>query len=157
MRELTGGKGVEVTFDGVGRDTWDTSLNATARRGLIVSYGNASGPVAPFAPGILGPKGSLYVTRQTLFTHITSRERTQSMAEDLFAVVEAGQVKVRIDQRFALTEVQQAHVSLEARATTAGDMSACADTCSRQFTGRSSMAVCSSSRRFRTLAGGTST
>jgi NADPH2:quinone reductase len=84
----------------------------------MVSFGNASGPVAPFAPGILGAKGSLYVTRQTLFSHITSRERTQAMADDLFAVVEAGQVKIRIDQRFALTEVQQAHRSLEARATT---------------------------------------
>jgi NADPH2:quinone reductase len=84
----------------------------------MVSFGNASGPVAPFAPGILGPKGSLYVTRQTLFSHITSRERTQAMADDLFGVVTSGAVKIRIDQRFPLTEVQAAHRSLEARATT---------------------------------------
>jgi NADPH2:quinone reductase len=84
----------------------------------MVSFGNASGPVAPFAPGILGPKGSIYVTRQTLFSHITSRERTQAMADDLFAVVQSGQVKIRIDQRFPLAEVRKAHESLEARATT---------------------------------------
>jgi NADPH2:quinone reductase len=118
VKEITGGKGVKVVYDSVGKDTFDKSLDCLMPFGLMVSFGNASGPVAPFAPGILGPKGSLYVTRQTLFTHITSRERTQSMAEDLFAVVEAGQVKIRIDQRFALTEVQAAHTSLEARATT---------------------------------------
>jgi NADPH2:quinone reductase len=118
VKDITGGKGVKVVYDSVGKDTFDKSLDCLMPFGLMVSFGNASGPVAPFAPGILGPKGSLYVTRQTLFTHITSRERTQSMAEDLFAVVEAGQVKIRIDQRFALTEVQAAHTSLEARATT---------------------------------------
>jgi NADPH:quinone reductase len=74
--------------------------------------------VAPFSPGILGPKGSIYVTRQTLFTHISSRERTQAMADDLFAMVQGGAVKIRIDQRFALTDVRQAHESLEARQTT---------------------------------------
>jgi NADPH2:quinone reductase len=118
VKDLTGGKGVKVVYDSVGKDTFDKSLDCLMPFGLMVSFGNASGPVAPFAPGMLGPKGSLYVTRQTLFTHITSRERTQAMADDLFAVVEAGQVKIRIDQRFALTEVQQAHRSLEARATT---------------------------------------
>ncbi|MDO8905185.1 quinone oxidoreductase [Hydrogenophaga sp.] len=118
VKEITGGKGVKVVYDSVGKDTFDKSLDCLMPFGLMVSFGNASGPVAPFAPGILGPKGSLYVTRQTLFSHITSRERTQAMADDLFAVVEAGQVKIRIDQRFALTEVQAAHRSLEARETT---------------------------------------
>ncbi|MCU0762937.1 MAG: quinone oxidoreductase [Hydrogenophaga sp.] len=118
VKEITAGQGVKVVYDSVGKDTFEKSLDCLMPFGLMVSFGNASGPVAPFAPGILGPKGSLYVTRQTLFTHITSRERTQSMADDLFAVVEAGQVKIRIDQRFALTAVQDAHRSLEARATT---------------------------------------
>ena len=86
--------------------------------GLLASFGNASGPVAPFAPGILGAKGSLYVTRQTLFTHIATREATQQMADDLFAVVGSGAVKIRIDQRYALADVAQAHRDLEARKTT---------------------------------------
>ena len=118
VKEITGGQGVKVVYDSVGKDTFDKSLDCLMPFGLMVSFGNASGPVAPFAPGILGPKGSLYVTRQTLFSHITSRERTQAMADDLFAVVESGQVKIRIDQRFPLAEVRAAHTSLEARATT---------------------------------------
>ena len=118
VKEITGGKGVKVVYDSVGKDTFDKSLDCLMPFGLMVSFGNASGPVAPFAPGILGPKGSIYVTRQTLFFHITSRERTQAMADDLFTVVLSGAVKIRIDQRFPLTEVQAAHQSLEARATT---------------------------------------
>ncbi|MFP5467444.1 MAG: quinone oxidoreductase family protein [Gammaproteobacteria bacterium] len=118
VKEITGGQGVKVVYDSVGKDTWEGSLDCLRPFGLMVSFGNASGPVAPFAPGILGPKGSLYVTRQTLFTHISSRERTQAMADDLFSVVASGQVKIRIDQRFALADVQAAHRSLEARQTT---------------------------------------
>jgi NADPH:quinone reductase len=118
VKEITGGEGVKVVYDSVGKDTWDGSLDCLRPFGLMVSFGNASGPVAPFAPGILGPKGSIYVTRQTLFSHIVSRETTQAMADDLFAVVQSGQVNIRIDQRFALTEVQAAHRSLESRATT---------------------------------------
>ncbi|MFN3738132.1 quinone oxidoreductase family protein [Hydrogenophaga sp.] len=118
VKEITGGQGVKVVYDSVGKDTFEQSLDCLRPFGLMVSFGNASGPVAPFAPGILGPKGSLYVTRQTLFSHITSRERTQAMADDLFGVVTSGAVKIRIDQRFPLTEVQAAHRSLEARATT---------------------------------------
>lgn len=118
VKEITGGRGVKVVYDSVGKDTFDKSLDCLMPFGLMVSFGNASGPVAPFAPGILGPKGSIYVTRQTLFSHITSRDRTQAMADDLFAVVESGAVNIRIDQRFPLTEVQAAHESLEARATT---------------------------------------
>lgn len=118
VKEITGGKGVKVVYDSVGKDTWDKSLDCLAPFGLMASFGNASGPVPPFAPGMLGNKGSLYVTRQTLFSHITTREATQSMADDLFAVVASGQVKIRIDQRFALSDVQAAHRALEARQTT---------------------------------------
>ncbi|HMN94583.1 MAG TPA: quinone oxidoreductase [Hydrogenophaga sp.] len=118
VKDITGGQGVKVVYDSVGKDTWEGSLDCLRPFGLMVSFGNASGPVAPFAPGILGPKGSLYVTRQTLFTHISSRERTQAMANDLFEVVGSGQVQIRIDQRFALADVRKAHESLEARATT---------------------------------------
>jgi len=118
VKEITGGQGVKVVYDSVGKDTWDGSLDCLAPFGLMASFGNASGPVAPFAPGMLGAKGSLYVTRQTLFTHIATRERTQSMADDLFAVVESGAVQIRIDQRYPLEQVQQAHSDLEARKTT---------------------------------------
>ena len=118
VKEITGGRGVKVVYDSVGKDTWDKSLDCLAPFGLMASFGNASGPVAPFSPGILGPKGSLYVTRQTLFTHIATREATQSMADELFAVVASGQVQIHIAQRYALEDVQQAHRDLEARKTT---------------------------------------
>jgi NADPH2:quinone reductase len=118
VKALTGGKGVKVVYDSVGKDTFEKSLDCLRPFGLLASFGNASGPVAPFAPGILGPKGSLYVTRQTLFTHIATREATQAMADDLFAVVGSGAVKIRIDQRYPLAEVAQAHRNLEARKTT---------------------------------------
>ena len=118
VKEITGGKGVKVVYDSVGKDTWDKSLDYLMPFGLMVAFGNASGPVPPFAPAILAAKGSIYVTRQTLFSHITSRERTQAMADDLFAVVESGQVKIHVEQRYPLAEVQQAHRDLEARKTT---------------------------------------
>jgi NADPH2:quinone reductase len=118
VREITNGQGVKVVYDSVGKDTWDKSLDCLRPFGLMASFGNASGPVPPFAPGILGPKGSLYVTRQTLFTHIATRESTQAMADELFDMVASGRVKIRIDQRHALADVQQAHRELEARRTT---------------------------------------
>lgn len=118
VKDITGGKGVKVVYDSVGKDTWDKSLDCLSPFGLMASFGNASGPVAPFAPGILGPKGSLYVTRQTLFTHIATRESTQAMADELFSVVTSGQVSIHIDQRYPLEQVQQAHRDLEARKTT---------------------------------------
>ncbi|WP_198970772.1 quinone oxidoreductase family protein [Xylophilus sp. ASV27] len=118
VKEITGGKGVKVVYDSVGKDTWDQSLDCLRPFGLMASFGNASGPVPPFAPGLLGAKGSLYVTRQTLFSHIATREATQAMADDLFAVVAGGQVNIRIAQRYPLAEVQQAHRDLEARKTT---------------------------------------
>jgi NADPH:quinone reductase len=118
VKEITGGRGVKVVYDSVGKDTWDKSLDCLQPFGLMASVGNASGPVPPFAPGILGVKGSLYVTRQTLFTHIATRESTQAMADDLFEAVTSGKVKIRIDQRYPLQEVQQAQRDLEARKTT---------------------------------------
>ena len=118
VKEITGGKGVKVVYDSVGKDTWDKSLDCLSPFGLMASFGNASGAVPPFAPGILGAKGSLYLTRQTLFTHISTRETAQTMADDLFAAVVGGDVKIRIDQRYPLGEVQQAHRDLEARKTT---------------------------------------
>ncbi|HEY1102765.1 MAG TPA: quinone oxidoreductase [Burkholderiaceae bacterium] len=118
VKEITGGKGVKVVYDSVGKDTWDQSLDCLAPFGLMASFGNASGPVPPFAPGILGAKGSVYVTRQTLFTHIATRESTQAMADDLFDAVVSGKVAIHIDQRFPLEQVQDAHRALEARKTT---------------------------------------
>ncbi|HSB24170.1 MAG TPA: quinone oxidoreductase [Burkholderiaceae bacterium] len=118
VKAITGGKGVKVVYDSVGKDTFEGSLDCLRPFGLLASFGNASGPVPPFAPAILGAKGSLYVTRQTLFTHIATREATQAMADDLFTVVSGGAVKIRIDQRYPLAEVAQAHRDLEARKTT---------------------------------------
>ena len=115
VKEITGGQGVKVVYDSVGKDTWDKSLDCLRPFGLMASFGNASGVVPPFAPGMLGAKGSLYVTRQTLFTHIATREATQAMADDLFAVVASGQVQILIEQRYALKDVAQAHRDLEAR------------------------------------------
>ncbi|NBW78757.1 MAG: quinone oxidoreductase [Betaproteobacteria bacterium] len=118
VKEITGGKGVKVVYDSVGKDTWDKSLDCLRPFGLMASFGNASGPVPPFAPGSLAGKGSLYVTRQTLFSHISSRESTQAMANDLFDVVVSGKVKINIDQTYPLEQIQQAHLDLEARKTT---------------------------------------
>jgi NADPH2:quinone reductase len=118
VKSITGGRGVKVVYDSVGKDTWDKSLDCLQPFGLMASFGNASGAVPPFAPGILAAKGSIYVTRQTLFTHIATREATQEMADDLFAAVTSGKVKIRIDQTFPLEKVREAHVALEARKTT---------------------------------------
>jgi NADPH2:quinone reductase len=118
VKEITGGKGVKVVYDSVGKDTWEKSLECLRPFGLMASFGNASGVVPPFAPGILGAKGSLYVTRQTLFTHIATREATQAMADELFAVVASGKVKIHTERRYPLADVAQAHRDLESRATT---------------------------------------
>ena len=118
VKDITGGRGVKVVYDSIGKDTFERSLDCLRPFGLMASFGNASGPVPPFAVGTLGAKGSLYITRQTLFTHIATREATQAMADDLFAVVGSGAVKIRIDQRYALADVAQAHRDLEARKTT---------------------------------------
>ena len=118
VKEITGGRGVKVVYDSVGKDTWDKSLDCLQPFGLMASFGAASGPPEPFSAGILATKGSIYVTRQTLFTHIATREVCQEMADDLFAAVTSGKVKIRIDQRYPLADVQQAHRDLEARKTT---------------------------------------
>ena len=118
VKAITGGKGVKVVYDSIGKDTFERSLDCLRPFGLLASFGNASGPVPPFAIGMLGAKGSLHVTRATLFTHIATREATQEMANDLFEIVGSGKVKIRIDQRYALADVAQAHRDLEARKTT---------------------------------------
>lgn len=117
VREITGGKGVRVVYDSVGLDTFEGSLNSLASFGLLVSFGNASGFAPPVQLGQLAAKGSLYVTRPTLFTHLATREATQLMADDLFSVVGSGQVKIHVEQRYALADVAQAHRELEARTT----------------------------------------
>ena len=118
VRELTGGAGVKVVYDSVGKDTFERSLDCLAPLGLLASFGSSSGPVPPFNLGILGPKGSLYVTRPTLFTHLATRESTQAMADDLFRMVGSGQVKIPVERRYALADAAQAHRDLEGRATT---------------------------------------
>jgi NADPH2:quinone reductase len=118
VRELTGGKGVDVVMDAVGADTFEGSLDSLRPLGMMISFGNASGPVPPFSIGILGGKGSLKITRPTLFTHIGDQQACQDMAGQLFDKVLSGAVKIRIDQRFALDQVAQAQRTLEARKTT---------------------------------------
>ncbi|MDQ2928735.1 MAG: zinc-binding dehydrogenase, partial [Pseudomonadota bacterium] len=106
-----------VVYDSIGKDTWEKSLDCLRPFGLMASFGNASGVVPPFAVGSLGTRGSLYVTRQTLFTHVATREAMQSMSDDLFAAVTSGQVKIHVEQRYALADAVQAHRDLEARKT----------------------------------------
>jgi NADPH2:quinone reductase len=118
VKEITGGKGVKVVYDSVGKDTWEKSLDCLQPFGLMACFGAASGAPAPFSVGLLAAKGSIYVTRQTVFTHIATRETTQAMADDLFEAVTSGKVKIRIDQRYPLEQVEQAHRDLEARKTT---------------------------------------
>ena len=118
VKELTNGQGVDVVMDAVGADTFEGSLDSLRPLGMMISFGNASGPVPPFSVGILGQKGSLKITRPTLFTHIAEHETCQAMAKQLFGKVTSGDVKIRIDQRFALEDVAAAHEALEARKTT---------------------------------------
>ena len=115
VREITGGRGVKVVYDSVGADTWEGSLNSLAPFGLLASFGGASGPVPPIAIGTLAAKGSVYITRPTLFTHIATHEATQAMGDDLFAMVASGQVRIRIDKRYPLADAARAHADLEAR------------------------------------------
>jgi NADPH2:quinone reductase len=118
VRRLTGGAGVDVVMDAVGKDTFEGSLDSLKPFGMMISFGNASGVVPPFNLGVLGAKGSLKITRPTLFTHVAQHETCQAMARHLFDKVVSGAVKIRIDQRFPLDQVADAHRALEARTTT---------------------------------------
>ena len=118
VKEITGGKGVDVVYDSVGKDTFPGSLDCLKPLGLWVSFGQSSGTIAPFDIGILAQKGSLFATRPTLFTYIAKREDLLETARDLFEVVGAGKVRINVNQRYALHEAAQAHRDLEARRTT---------------------------------------
>jgi NADPH2:quinone reductase len=118
VKSLTGGKGVPVVYDGVGKATWEGSLDCLRPRGLMVTFGNASGPVAPVNLGILASKGSLYVTRPTLATHIASRADLVERSNALFDIVKSGKVKIETTKKYKLADAQQAHRDLEGRKTT---------------------------------------
>lgn len=118
VRELTGGNGVHVVYDGVGKATFMGSLDCLAPRGMMVSFGNASGAVPPFDLLLLARKGSLYVTRPTLASYTATRDELVASAEDLFNVVTAGAVRIEVGQTFPLELAAEAHRALEARATT---------------------------------------
>ena len=118
LRQITFGDGVPVVYDSVGKDTFAGSLDCLAVRGMMVSFGNSSGAVPPFEPGILAAKGSLYLTRPTLFHYTRNAKELQETAEDLFAVILSGAVKIAVHQRFPLAEARQAHEALHSRATT---------------------------------------
>ena len=118
VKALTGGKGVPVVYDGVGKDTFPASLDCLSPRGMFVSYGNASGPVPPFDILMLTAKGSLYVTRPTLVTYTATREAITAMAKELFDLVLAGKIKSEPRQTFPLRDAAAAHRALESRATT---------------------------------------
>jgi len=118
VKALTGGKGVPVVYDGVGKDTFPGSLDCISPRGTWVSFGNASGPVPPFDILLLSQKGSLYATRPTLFTHTAKREDLTAMADDLFGLVLAGKIVSEPRQTFALKDAAAAHRALESRGTT---------------------------------------
>jgi NADPH2:quinone reductase len=118
VKELTHGEKVPVVYDGVGKDTWEGSLDCLQPRGLMVSFGNASGAVTGVNLGILASKGSLFVTRPTLGTHVVPRSRLEASAEELFDLMMKGKIKVEIDQRYALAEAAKAHADLAGRKTT---------------------------------------
>ena len=118
VRELTDGAGVPVVYDSVGKDTFEGSLDCLAPMGMMVSFGNASGPVPAFDPGILSAKGSLFLTRPSLIHYTAKREDLVASAEDLFEVVGSGAVKIEVNQTYPLAEAAQAHRDLEARKTT---------------------------------------
>jgi NADPH2:quinone reductase len=118
VREITGGKGVPVVYDSVGKSTFAGSLECLQPLGLFVSFGNASGPVPPFELGILAPKGSLYVTRPTLATYTSTRGDLEATAKELFEVVLSGKVKIEVRHKYPLKDAQQVHRDLESRKTT---------------------------------------
>ncbi len=118
VKEITGGAGVDVVYDSVGKDTFPKSLDCLKPRGLWVSFGNASGPVPPFEIGILAQKGSLYATRASLFTYVASRQALVENANDVMDMVRFGRVKIRVTKTYPMADAAQAHRDLEGRATT---------------------------------------
>jgi NADPH2:quinone reductase len=118
VRKLTRKEGVAVVYDSVGKDTFMDSLDCLRPLGMMVTYGNASGPVPPVSPLELSKRGSLFLTRPTLFNYIATRQALDAAARELFAAVKSRAVRVRIGQRYALTDAAQAHRDLEARRTT---------------------------------------
>jgi NADPH:quinone reductase len=118
VKEITGGKGVPVVYDSVGKDTFMGSLDCLQPRGLLAVFGNGSGPVAAFDLNLLAAKGSLFVTRPTLMTYTAKREDLEAAAAELFDVIKSGKVKIEINQTYALKDAAQAHRDLEGRKTT---------------------------------------
>ena len=118
VRDITGGEGVAVVYDGVGKDTFAASLDSLRMRGMMVSFGNASGAVPPFNPLLLTQKGSLFLTRPMLAHYTANRDELLALGQELFAVVESGKVRININQTFALADAADAHRALEARQTT---------------------------------------
>ncbi len=118
VKDITGGRGVPVVYDSIGKDTFTASLDCLAPLGMMVSYGSASGPVPPFGLNELASRGSLFITRPTLFSYMATRADLGAMAGELFGMVESGKVKIGINQRYALQDAAQAHRDLEARKTT---------------------------------------
>lgn len=118
VRELTNGEGVDVVYDSVGRDTYMGSLDVLKPLGMLACFGQSSGVIPPFDLGLLAQKGSLFITRPTLFNYVAKRSDLEQTANDLFKVVESGAVKIEINQSYALKDVRKAHEDLEARKTT---------------------------------------
>ncbi|HEU5285799.1 MAG TPA: quinone oxidoreductase [Sphingomicrobium sp.] len=118
VESITAGAGLPVVYDSVGRDTFLKSLDCLRPRGLMVSFGQSSGPIEPFSPGLLQQKGSLFLTRPTLFHYIASRAELEASAAELFEAVGSGAVRIEVMQRFPLADAAEAHRALEARATT---------------------------------------
>jgi NADPH2:quinone reductase len=118
VKEITGGNGVPVVYDGIGKDTFPASLDCLSPRGMFVSFGNSSGPVAAFNLGLLAAKGSLYATRPTLVNYAADRQSLNAMASELFAMVQAGRINADVRQTFPLKDAANAHRALQARQTT---------------------------------------
>jgi NADPH2:quinone reductase len=118
VAEITNGEKVSVVYDSIGKDTFIGSLDCLRPRGLMVSFGNASGPVEPFGMNELASRGSLYITRPSLFAYAGTRKELEEMSADLFAMVESGKVKIEINQRYSLADAARAHIELESRKTT---------------------------------------
>ena len=118
VARITEGRTLPVVYDSIGRDTFMQSIDCLAPRGMMVSFGNASGPVDPISPSLLAQKGSLFLTRPTLFNYIATREELEQASTELFDMIASGKVKIEIKQRFALQDAAEAHRALEARKTT---------------------------------------